>query len=74
MIVEDKNGKRSEKFGCKGGHPLHSVFQMNNKISIIRVKEMNGCFVCGIELLDKSRKTIWKFDVYPLGDWKEHHL
>jgi hypothetical protein len=47
---------------------------MNNKISVIRVRDYKGCVVCGIELLDKSRKTIGKFDIYGCGDWKEYHL
>ena len=47
---------------------------MNNKISVIRVREYFGFVVCEIELLDKSREKIWKFDVYPDGNWKEYHL
>ena len=28
--------------------------------------------ISGIELLDKGRDTVWKFDLDNYGDWKEY--
>ena len=40
MIIDLKNGKRSDKMGLNTNYPQHSVFHMNNKIRAIRVKEI----------------------------------
>ena len=74
MIVDLKNGKRSDKIGCKTNYPQRSVYQMNNKIRVIRAKVYNECRITGIEMLDKDRATVWKFDLYNDGNWKEYHL
>ena len=46
---------------------------MNEEISIVRVKD-HCHIIAGIELLNKDRATVWKFDVYNGGEWKEYQL
>ena len=74
MIVDLKNGKRSDKMGCKTNYPQHSVFDMNNKIRVIRVREYNYHGISGIMLLNKDRVTVCTFNIYNHGDWKEYQL
>ena len=72
MIVEKRNGQKSNKVGTNKNHPQHSVFEINNKIKVIRIREWNGAAISGIEIIDSDNVKVFVLNNYDEGNWKEY--